>query len=160
MEVNAIPPPLPVAAAGPLRVELKLGNGRCPAKGCVEGEQQRSRPSLNGVTVFTIASFMLKLYDNLLAEDAAYSSFYSSEDYPITKVLREPIYIQVNIMDRSDPNIILNLEHCWATSNPSPHSMPQWDLLVDGYKHNLNYLKCCLYFVLNIGSHWLQVSLL
>lgn len=43
MEVNAIPPPLPVAAAGPLRVELKLGNGRCPTKGCMEGEQKRSR---------------------------------------------------------------------------------------------------------------------
>lgn len=69
----------------------------------------------------------------LIAEDAAYSSFYTPADYPITKVLREPIYIQVNILERSDPNIILNLEHCWATSTPSPHSLPQWDLLVDGY---------------------------
>lgn len=38
MEVNAVPPPVPVAAAGPLRVELKLGNGQCHSKGCVEGE--------------------------------------------------------------------------------------------------------------------------
>lgn len=80
---------------------------------------------------------MLKLYTNLIAEDIAYSSFYTSADYPITKVLREPIYIQVNIMERSDPNIILNLEHCWATSTPSPHNLPQWDLLVDGYKYYL-----------------------
>lgn len=38
MEVNVVPPPVPVAAAGPLRVELKLGNGQCHSKGCVEGE--------------------------------------------------------------------------------------------------------------------------
>lgn len=37
LEVNPVPPPLSVAAAGPLRVELRLGNGQCHAKGCVEG---------------------------------------------------------------------------------------------------------------------------
>lgn len=42
MEVNAVPPPVPVAAAGPLRVELKLGNGQCHSKGCVEDERCRS----------------------------------------------------------------------------------------------------------------------
>lgn len=42
MEVNDVPPPVPVAAAGPLRVELKLGNGQCHSKGCMEGEQHRS----------------------------------------------------------------------------------------------------------------------
>lgn len=38
IEVNDVPSPLPVAAAGPLRVELRLGNGQCHTKGCVEGE--------------------------------------------------------------------------------------------------------------------------
>ncbi|XP_044074881.1 zona pellucida sperm-binding protein 4-like [Siniperca chuatsi] len=110
MEVNAVPPPVPVAAAGPLRVELKLGNGQCITKGCVE-------------------------------EEAAYSSFYTPEDYPITKVLREPVYVEVTILERSDPNIILNLEHCWATSTPNPNSLPQWDLLVDGCPyHDDRYL--------------------
>ncbi|KAE8290910.1 Zona pellucida sperm-binding protein 4 Zona pellucida glycoprotein 4 [Larimichthys crocea] len=101
MEVNSVPPPVPVAAMGLLRVALKIGNGQCHSKGCVE-------------------------------EEAAYSSFYTPDDYPITKVLREPVYVEVNILERSDPNIILNLEHCWATSTPSPNSLPQWDLLVDG----------------------------
>lgn len=41
MEVNAVPPPIPVAAAGPLRVELKLGNGQCHSKGCVAGERRK-----------------------------------------------------------------------------------------------------------------------
>lgn len=80
---------------------------------------------------------MLKLWKNCIAEDAAYSSFYTPADYPVTKVLREPIYVQVNIVDRSDPNIVLNLEQCWATSTPSPQSIPQWNLLVDGYIQKL-----------------------
>ncbi|KAL7387510.1 hypothetical protein ABVT39_024575 [Epinephelus coioides] len=101
MDVNAVPPPVPVAAAGPLRVELKLGNGQCHSKGCVE-------------------------------EEAGYSSFYTAADYPVTKVLREPVYIEVNILERSDPNLVLNLEHCWATSTPNPDSLPQWDLLANG----------------------------
>ncbi|KAK2895270.1 zona pellucida sperm-binding protein 4-like [Channa argus] len=101
LEVNDVPPPVPVAAAGPLRVELRLGNGQCPTKGCVR-------------------------------EETAYSSFYTRDDYPITKMLREPVYVEVRLLERSDPNIILNLESCWATSTPNPLSLPQWDLLVDG----------------------------
>ncbi|AWP04054.1 putative zona pellucida sperm-binding protein 4-like isoform 6 [Scophthalmus maximus] len=103
MEVNDVPPPMPVAAAGPLRVGLRLGNGQCYSKGCIE-------------------------------EETAYSSFYTPADYPITKALRELVYVEVHILERSDPNIILNLEHCWATAGPNPDSQPQWDLLVDGYK--------------------------
>ncbi|KAM8839479.1 zona pellucida sperm-binding protein 4-like [Synchiropus picturatus] len=101
MEVNSLPAPVPVAALGPLRVELRLGNGQCHRKGCVEAE-------------------------------AAYTSFYTAADYPVTKVLREPVYVEVHILERSDPNVVLNLEQCWATSNPDPQSTPQWNLLVDG----------------------------
>ncbi|KTF72875.1 hypothetical protein cypCar_00050464, partial [Cyprinus carpio] len=36
VEVNSIPPPPPVAAPGPLRVELRLANGQCVTKGCAE----------------------------------------------------------------------------------------------------------------------------
>ncbi|XP_061879495.1 zona pellucida sperm-binding protein 4-like isoform X2 [Entelurus aequoreus] len=101
MEVNSIPPPGSVAAAGALRVELRLGNGVCLSKGCVE-------------------------------EEAAYSSFYTATDYPVTKVLRDPVYVEVRILEKADPNIILNLEHCWATTTPNPQSLPQWDILVNG----------------------------
>lgn len=38
MDVNDLPPPVSVAASGPLRVELKLGKGECNKKGCHEGE--------------------------------------------------------------------------------------------------------------------------
>ncbi|XP_051730239.1 zona pellucida sperm-binding protein 4-like isoform X1 [Ctenopharyngodon idella] len=101
VEVSTVPPPPPVAAPGPLRVELRLANGQCVTKGCAEG-------------------------------DEAYTSYYSDADYPITKVLREPVYVEVRILERTDPNIVLMLGRCWATSTPSPLSLPQWDLLVDG----------------------------
>ncbi|XP_052461895.1 zona pellucida sperm-binding protein 4-like isoform X9 [Carassius gibelio] len=101
VEVNSVPPPLPVAAPGPLRVELRLANGQCVTKGCAEG-------------------------------DEAYTSYYSDADYPITKVLREPVYVEVHIMERTDPNIVLMLGRCWTTSTPSPLSLPQWDLLING----------------------------
>lgn len=37
IEVGPVPPLVPVAAPGPLRVELRLANGQCSVKGCVEG---------------------------------------------------------------------------------------------------------------------------
>ncbi|CAL9688680.1 unnamed protein product [Knipowitschia caucasica] len=101
MEVNDVPAPLPVAAAGPLRVELRLGSGQCHGKGCV-------------------------------AEVAAYSSYYTQSDYPITKVLRDPVYVEVRLLERTDPNVVLTLQHCWATAGPNPSSQPQWDLLLNG----------------------------
>ncbi|KAI9538183.1 hypothetical protein NQZ68_017916 [Dissostichus eleginoides] len=101
IEVGLVPPPPPVAAPGPLRVELVLANGECSVKGCVE-------------------------------EEVAYNSFYVDSDYPVTKVLRDPVYAEVHILERTDPNIILTLGRCWATSAPNPQSLPQWDLLIDG----------------------------
>ena len=66
----------------------------------------------------------------------AYTSYYSEADYPVVKVLKEPVYVEVYIERRTDSNLVLNLEHCWATSSPSPLSLPKWDLLVDGYLEN------------------------
>nr|CAA96575.1 ZP2 [Cyprinus carpio] len=101
VEVNSIPPPPPVAAPGPLRVELRLANGNVSPKAVLKG-------------------------------DEAYTSYYSDTDYPVTKVLREPLYVEVRIIERTDPNIALMLGHCWATSTPSPLGLPQWDLLING----------------------------
>ncbi|XP_059367353.1 zona pellucida sperm-binding protein 4-like [Carassius carassius] len=123
VEVNTVPPPPPVAAPGPLRVELRLANGQCVTKGCAEG-------------------------------DEAYTSYYSDSDYPVTKVLREPVYVEVRILERTDPNIVLMLGHCWATSTPSPLSLPQWDLLVDGCPYRDDRYLTTL--VLVTGSSGLQ----
>ncbi|KAK5876100.1 hypothetical protein CesoFtcFv8_027102 [Champsocephalus esox] len=67
IEVGKLPPPPPVAAPGPLRVELVLANGECSVKGCVE-------------------------------EDVAYNSFYVDSDYPVTKVLRDPVLPQWDLL--------------------------------------------------------------
>uniref|UniRef100_A0A4W5RKC0 Zona pellucida sperm-binding protein 4 n=1 Tax=Hucho hucho TaxID=62062 RepID=A0A4W5RKC0_9TELE len=64
-------------------------------------------------------------------ESSAFTSFYTEEDYPLTKVLRQPVYVEVHILEKKDPNLVLMLEHCWTTSDPSPVSMPQWDLLIE-----------------------------
>ncbi|KAM7414356.1 hypothetical protein PAMA_019259 [Pampus argenteus] len=94
-------PPLPVAALGPIRVQLRLANGQCHTKGCNE-------------------------------LDAAYSSFYTEADYPVTKVLRDPVYVEVQLMEKTDPMLVLTLGRCWTTTSPNPHSLPQWDILIDG----------------------------
>nr|XP_029490287.1 zona pellucida sperm-binding protein 4-like [Oncorhynchus nerka] len=65
-------------------------------------------------------------------DEVAYSSYYTEIDYPITKVLRDPVYTEVRILARTDPNIVLTLGRCWATTTSNPLSLPQWDLLIDG----------------------------
>ncbi|XP_036409772.1 zona pellucida sperm-binding protein 4-like [Megalops cyprinoides] len=62
----------------------------------------------------------------------AYESYYTDAEYPVTKVLREPVYVEVRLLERTDPNLVLTLQHCWATATPNSLSLPQWSLLVDG----------------------------
>uniref|UniRef100_A0A8C7VWE5 Zona pellucida sperm-binding protein 4 n=1 Tax=Oncorhynchus mykiss TaxID=8022 RepID=A0A8C7VWE5_ONCMY len=64
-------------------------------------------------------------------ESSAFTSFYTEEDYPLTKVLRQPVYVEVRLLEKKDPNLVLLLERCWTTSDPSLVSMPQWDLLIE-----------------------------
>uniref|UniRef100_A0A673Z4I5 Zona pellucida sperm-binding protein 4 n=1 Tax=Salmo trutta TaxID=8032 RepID=A0A673Z4I5_SALTR len=110
IEVNTVPAPAPVAAPGPLRVELRLAKGTCDTKGCNDG-------------------------------NVSFTLYYTEEEYPITKVLRQPVNVEVRILERKDPNLFLMLEHCWTTSAPSPASMPQWDLIIEDCSYpNDNYL--------------------
>ncbi|XP_056273560.1 zona pellucida sperm-binding protein 4-like [Pseudoliparis swirei] len=104
-------PPISVAALGPIRVELRLGNGQCISKGCNE-------------------------------EDVAYASYYTDADYPVSKVLRDPVYVEVLLLEKTDPKLVLTLGRCWATTSPNPHSLPQWDILSDGCpSRNDNYMS-------------------
>ncbi|MGH0161561.1 UNVERIFIED_CONTAM: hypothetical protein FKN15_041360 [Acipenser sinensis] len=76
-----------------------------------------------------------------IAREQSYGSYYTSLDYPVTYVLREPVYVEVRILERTDTNIVLTLDDCWATSTPSPLGKPQWNLLVDGCSYrDDNYL--------------------
>nr|BAM65013.1 egg envelope protein [Clupea pallasii] len=65
-------------------------------------------------------------------ENVAFTSYYGPGDYPVTKVLRDPVYAEVRFLDRTDPNIFLTLSRCWMTTTTNPYSLPQWDVLVDG----------------------------
>lgn len=125
---NADPPS--IVASGPLQVELRLGNGRCVAKGCAEGEKLVWILACS----LTCQWFEQDLISPLChpTDEVAYTSYYSAADYPVTKVLREPVYVEVHIVGRTDPNIVLVLGGCWATASPNPYSLPQWDLLVNG----------------------------
>ncbi|XP_049928423.1 uncharacterized protein LOC126407500 isoform X31 [Epinephelus moara] len=64
--------------------------------------------------------------------EVAYSSFYTDADYPVTKVLRDPVYVEVQLLEKTDPNLVLTLGRCWTTTSSNPHSLPQWDILIDG----------------------------
>lgn len=75
------------------------------------------------------------------SDEEAYTSYYTEEDYPVAKILRQPVHVEIRVLGRTDPNLVLQIGNCWATSSPSPLSLPQWDLLVNGYL-NQN-LPCC-----------------
>ena len=67
-----------------------------------------------------------------LTVDAAYTSYYMDTDYPVTKVLRDPVYVEVQLLEKADPSLVLTLDRCWATTSPNAFSLPQWDILIDG----------------------------
>ncbi|XP_023785274.1 zona pellucida sperm-binding protein 4 [Cyanistes caeruleus] len=67
-----------------------------------------------------------------VASDGSYTSYYTDSDYPVLKTLREPVYAEVKILQRTDPDLILVLHHCWATPSSNPQQQLQWPILVDG----------------------------
>uniref|UniRef100_A0A8C0GK26 Zona pellucida sperm-binding protein 4 n=1 Tax=Chelonoidis abingdonii TaxID=106734 RepID=A0A8C0GK26_CHEAB len=67
-----------------------------------------------------------------IATEQGYGSYYADRDYPVVKVLRDPIYVEVRILQRTDPNLVLVLHQCWTTPSTNPQQQPQWPVLVDG----------------------------
>ncbi|XP_039598862.1 zona pellucida sperm-binding protein 4-like [Polypterus senegalus] len=77
----------------------------------------------------------------VIATDSSYGSYYVDADYPVTKTLRDPVAVEVHIVNRTDPNLVLTLGDCWVTPGPSASSQPQWSLLVNGCPYSGdNYL--------------------
>ncbi|MBN3292999.1 ZP2 protein, partial [Polypterus senegalus] len=64
--------------------------------------------------------------------DEMYRVAYRDQDYPVVKYLRDPIYLEVQVLNRQDPNIELVLENCWATASPNPISLPRWAVIAAG----------------------------
>ncbi|XP_029439885.1 zona pellucida sperm-binding protein 4-like [Rhinatrema bivittatum] len=71
------------------------------------------------------------LLEMRIAKDVQYSSYYLNTDYPVTKFLRDPVYLEVRILQRTDPNLVLVLNQCWATPLTDPLQKPQWPILVN-----------------------------
>ncbi|XP_009067717.1 PREDICTED: zona pellucida sperm-binding protein 4-like [Acanthisitta chloris] len=67
-----------------------------------------------------------------VASDGSYTSYYTDSDYPVVKTLRDPVYAEVKILQRTDPDLTLVLHHCWATPSINPKEQLQWPVLVDG----------------------------
>nr|XP_008523337.1 PREDICTED: zona pellucida sperm-binding protein 4 [Equus przewalskii] len=67
-----------------------------------------------------------------IAKDKHYISYYNVSDYPVVKLLQDPIYVEVSILHRTDPYLGLMLHQCWATPSTNPLHQPQWPLLVKG----------------------------
>ncbi|XP_072720098.1 zona pellucida sperm-binding protein 1 [Ciconia boyciana] len=67
-----------------------------------------------------------------IATDESYSSYHPDSDYPLVRVLRDPIYVEVRLLQKTDPNLVLVLHHCWASPSTEATAEPQWPILVDG----------------------------
>uniref|UniRef100_A0A8C0BW23 Zona pellucida glycoprotein 4 n=1 Tax=Buteo japonicus TaxID=224669 RepID=A0A8C0BW23_9AVES len=67
-----------------------------------------------------------------IASDGSYTSYYTDSDYPVVKTLRDPVYAEVKILQRTDTDLVLVLHHCWATRSINPQQQLQWPVLVDG----------------------------
>ncbi|KAG8505741.1 Zona pellucida sperm-binding protein 1, partial [Galemys pyrenaicus] len=67
-----------------------------------------------------------------IARDAAFSSYYQEGDYPVVKLLRQPVHLEVRLLQAADPRLALVLRQCWAAPSLNPFGRPQWAILSDG----------------------------
>nr|XP_020636912.1 zona pellucida sperm-binding protein 4-like [Pogona vitticeps] len=67
-----------------------------------------------------------------IAQDETYTSYFADADYPVVKVLREPVHLEVRLLGREDPALVLLLHDCWATPSANPLQKPDWSLLEAG----------------------------
>ncbi|KAM3853649.1 zona pellucida sperm-binding protein 1 [Vipera latastei] len=79
--------------------------------------------------IFQVGPLRLELR---IATDSSYTSYYSDLQYPIVKILREPVHVEIRILQRLDPSLVLVLHECWATPSSNPLEQLQWPVLVDG----------------------------
>ncbi|KAL8190876.1 UNVERIFIED_CONTAM: Zona pellucida sperm-binding protein 4 [Gekko kuhli] len=66
-----------------------------------------------------------------IANDQHYSEYYTNRDYPVVKLLSDPVFLEVRILQRTDSNLVLILHECWATPSTNPLQQPQWPILVN-----------------------------
>uniref|UniRef100_A0A8C0FDL0 Zona pellucida sperm-binding protein 4 n=1 Tax=Bubo bubo TaxID=30461 RepID=A0A8C0FDL0_BUBBB len=52
-----------------------------------------------------------------VASDGSYTSCYTDSDYPVVKTLRDPVYAEVKILQRTDPELV------WSCTTAGPHQV-------------------------------------
>ncbi|XP_042194490.1 zona pellucida sperm-binding protein 4 [Callorhinchus milii] len=67
-----------------------------------------------------------------IAKEQLYSTWYAKADYPVLKFLRQPVFVEVRVLNRTDAHINLMLYDCWATPSPDSDHRTQWRILVNG----------------------------
>lgn len=113
VEVAVPPTAVPLAMPGPLGLQLRIATGQCSLPRSLSCSPSHSTPPN-------------------IPTDESYSSYHSVGDFPLVRVLRDPIYVEVRLLQKTDPNLVLVLHHCWASPGSHATSQPQWPILVEG----------------------------
>ncbi|XP_014734258.1 PREDICTED: zona pellucida sperm-binding protein 1 [Sturnus vulgaris] len=117
VEVAAPPTAAPLAMPGPLGLQLRIATGGCSLSRSLSCSLSHSPSHSTPPNIPT---------------DESYSSYHPVGDFPLVRVLRDPIYVEVRLLQKTDPNLVLVLHHCWASPGPHATSQPQWPILVEG----------------------------
>ena len=115
--VFPLPSPTSVTQPGPLRLQLRIAKGTMsPCFPSVPPHGRHTAPRLTPP----------------LPADETFRSYYEEREYPIVRLLLEPVPVEVRLLQRTDPRLVLLLHRCWATPSANPFQQPHWPILSDG----------------------------